>query len=822
MAEFQLPISIDITNPIPVDKKYGPYSTVAAAKTAIPIAVRFDGLTVMITGSGEYWWRASDLTDTGLIQKTPDLSGYIPFSYNGSTGISLTTTESVFLRSQITGAFGHVSALNVGASGISGAGLGVTFSSTDSSTPITLNALAGLRSTGKKIVFNTGGGATSGTLSGIEIIENSATTGYFRTSNDREAWSLKAPGKTGIVSLYNPSNSYTISFPNKAENSAETFAMISDLAGLGGGTTYTGTASRITVTGSVIDIASTYVGQASITTLGTIGTGTWNGTNIAINKIAATGTPSATTYLRGDGTWSTVSGGTGTPAGSTGQIQFNSAGAFGADSLLFWDNTNKRLGVGTSTPLSELYITSTRLTGDPHVIFALGKTSGAVVGYRRDAIGRHCLFSFETGSSSAPDGYIGTFSNKSSAVYMTSASSSGILTTLGVDGSSGVMVGGSNSFIPSSMLHVRSNGITGRPVLILNTATTQTVDIFQAQNVSNVFLSGISSLGDFKVSSGLGIVDANNNYILKSASTVSSAVNYLTISNAATNNNPSLSLEGTDANIGFSINPKGIGYSSFNGTQAVLISRGTTAQEPGQASQATAVNGMMRYNTSTNKFRIYENGAWKDLGGDFVSKGGNVDETITGVKTFGNINVSSIRNATDTNTKIDIGNSNQIYYSISTGSPTATGSLFGHNFSVINFSGYNLTNANAVSVVKASGSFFGSSANNVTAFRGFDSELNLSEAVNTATDYYGYYLRSVTGNGFITGTAYGLYMENINKGVNRFSIYTNTGRVSFGDVMQLRVTTNSSPQDGDVWREDNTDTGLKVRINGATKTITVS
>jgi hypothetical protein len=38
-----------------------------------------------------------------------------------------------------------------------------------------------------------------------------------------------------------------------------------------------GTANRIAVTADAIDIASTYVGQASITTLGTIGTGTWQG-----------------------------------------------------------------------------------------------------------------------------------------------------------------------------------------------------------------------------------------------------------------------------------------------------------------------------------------------------------------------------------------------------------------------------------------------------------------------------------------------------------------------------------------------------------------
>lgn len=41
-----------------------------------------------------------------------------------------------------------------------------------------------------------------------------------------------------------------------------------------------GTANRITVSADAVDIASTYVGQTSITTLGTIGTGTWQGTII--------------------------------------------------------------------------------------------------------------------------------------------------------------------------------------------------------------------------------------------------------------------------------------------------------------------------------------------------------------------------------------------------------------------------------------------------------------------------------------------------------------------------------------------------------------
>lgn len=44
------------------------------------------------------------------------------------------------------------------------------------------------------------------------------------------------------------------------------------------------------------------------------------------------------------------------PAGSNTQIQFNDSGAFGADSLFNWDNTNKRLGVGETTPTARVHI----------------------------------------------------------------------------------------------------------------------------------------------------------------------------------------------------------------------------------------------------------------------------------------------------------------------------------------------------------------------------------------------------------------------------------------------------------------------------------
>ena len=48
-----------------------------------------------------------------------------------------------------------------------------------------------------------------------------------------------------------------------------------------------------------------------------------------------------------------------TPGGSTGYIQFNNSGTFGGDANLFWDNANKRFGIGTTTPAYGLHIIGT-------------------------------------------------------------------------------------------------------------------------------------------------------------------------------------------------------------------------------------------------------------------------------------------------------------------------------------------------------------------------------------------------------------------------------------------------------------------------------
>lgn len=182
-------------------------------------------------------------------------------------------------------------------------------------------------------------------------------------------------------------------------------------AKVGGLSSVNGTTNRITVTGgNTIDIASTYVGQTSITTLGTITTGTWTG---IIGQATMTLGSDATgdIYYRNSGgnltrlgigsagqvlgvsagipAWQAAGSGitvgtTTITSGTSGRVAFNNAGVYGEDDGITYSSANKRLTLGGTTGVIPLIVRNSTWSTNFQVTQNNGRSSGAI-GFFNDA-----------------------------------------------------------------------------------------------------------------------------------------------------------------------------------------------------------------------------------------------------------------------------------------------------------------------------------------------------------------------------------------------------------------------------------------------------
>ena len=128
-----------------------------------------------------------------------------------------------------------------------------------------------------------------------------------------------------------------------------------------------GTANRISITSDAVDIASTYVGQSSITTLGTIGTGIWNGTIVdgtyggtGINNGASTITIAGNISTAGAFTTSGAYGTTLTATNTT-SVTLPTTGTLAtlAGSETLSSKTITGSSIGTSSPSTAAFTTLT-------------------------------------------------------------------------------------------------------------------------------------------------------------------------------------------------------------------------------------------------------------------------------------------------------------------------------------------------------------------------------------------------------------------------------------------------------------------------------
>jgi len=129
-----------------------------------------------------------------------------------------------------------------------------------------------------------------------------------------------------------------------------------------------GTNNRISISADAIDISSSYVGQATITTLGTIATGTWNGTVVdgqyggtGVANTGKTITLGGSFTLTGDNTLGlTTSANTSVTLPTTGTLAtMSGTETFTNKTLTSPTLTTPALGVATATSINGLTVTTT-------------------------------------------------------------------------------------------------------------------------------------------------------------------------------------------------------------------------------------------------------------------------------------------------------------------------------------------------------------------------------------------------------------------------------------------------------------------------------
>ncbi len=135
-----------------------------------------------------------------------------------------------------------------------------------------------------------------------------------------------------------------------------------------------GTANRISVAADAIDIASTYVGQTSLTTLGTIATGTWAATDVAVahgGTGASTALAARTNLGIGEGDSPQLT------AINVGHASDSTLARVSAGDLTIEGNIIYRAG-GTDVPVTDGGTGLSSFTGDAIMI---SNTAGSAVGF---------------------------------------------------------------------------------------------------------------------------------------------------------------------------------------------------------------------------------------------------------------------------------------------------------------------------------------------------------------------------------------------------------------------------------------------------------
>jgi len=244
------------------------------------------------------------------------------------------------------------------------------------------------------------------------------------------------------------------------------------------------------------------------------------------------------------------------PSGGAGAIQFSDGSAFASDSNLFWDNTNKRLGVGTSSPTHYLTIneSGTRLN-----LSANGTFNYGLVETNRDFL---------------------IFTNNNVVAQRVHKD--------------GVQIGVTSGSIISK-LHIKGSGTTSATtaLLVQNSAGTNALTVRDdGVVVLGVSMSGGNISTNFLSSGGLIIGNSNPRLYQSNATNANLSVNFTGI---------------VASTSGYSSSTASAVLEATSTTQGFLPPRMTTTQKNAISSPAS---GLQVYDTDLNQMSYYNGSSW--------------------------------------------------------------------------------------------------------------------------------------------------------------------------------------------------------------------
>jgi hypothetical protein len=234
-------------------------------------------------------------------------------------------------------------------------------------------------------------------------------------------------------------------------------------------------------------------------------------------------------------------GGGGTPAGNTGEVQFNNSGFFGASSNLFWNAANNIFNIGgSSLDPDRLNITASSTIENLVDLANVATTATLSAGWSGS--------SFATGYTHS-SGTTTLVANTSTVIglnykinYTIQNRTSGSI-TINIGGYTSPTITSSGSYTTGGVV-INTNALTVTPtndfngtvILSLTPIGLKPLIIFRKSNLSNVYEFRVSQnasnflLGQY---AGAGITTGSNNYIIGNSSGVSitTGTNNITVGN---------------------------------------------------------------------------------------------------------------------------------------------------------------------------------------------------------------------------------------------------------------------------------------------------